>query len=121
MLLRHELPYQLHGGRIAALLLYEEIENLAFIINRALKPERLASYDHGHLIEMPAPSVAAVFEHAPTRTTVRTSIPTPNRVIGNIQPPLRQQIFDVPVAEREPGVEPHGVPDDRRRELMACE
>jgi hypothetical protein len=34
--------------------LYEEIENLAFVIHRTPKPELLAGNDHGHLIEMPA-------------------------------------------------------------------
>jgi hypothetical protein len=34
--------------------LYEEIENLAFVIHRTPKPELLAANDHGHLIEMPA-------------------------------------------------------------------
>jgi hypothetical protein len=49
----HELPHQLHGSRLAALPLYEEIENLAFVINRTPKPELLAGNDHRHLIEMP--------------------------------------------------------------------
>ena len=34
---------------------------------------------------------------------------------------LREQIFDVAIAEREAHIEPNGVPDDHRRELMARE
>jgi len=44
---------------------------------------------------------------------------SPHRFIGDIQTALREQIFDVAIAERETDIEPSGVPDDRRRELMA--
>jgi hypothetical protein len=32
---------------------------------------------------------------------------------------LREQILDVAIAERETDIEPNGMPDDRRRELVA--
>jgi hypothetical protein len=53
-LLLQKIPHRLHGGRLAALSLYEEIENLAFVIHRTPKQEPLAGNDHGNLIEMPA-------------------------------------------------------------------
>ena len=40
---------------------------------------------------------------------------------ADIQTALREQIFDVAIAERETEIEPDGVPDDRRRELVAGE
>jgi hypothetical protein len=33
--------------------LHKEVENLAFIVNRAPEPELRARNHHGHLIEMP--------------------------------------------------------------------
>src|SRR6185312_12445525 len=45
--------------------------------------------------------------------------PSPHRFVGDIQIALRKQIFDVAIAERETHIQPNGVPDDRRRELMA--
>jgi hypothetical protein len=45
--------------------------------------------------------------------------PITTRSIGDIQTALRQQIFDVAIAEGETNIEPNGVPDDRRRELVA--
>jgi hypothetical protein len=45
--------------------------------------------------------------------------PSSHRFVGDIQTALRKQIFDVAIAERETHIQPNGVPDDRRRELMA--
>jgi hypothetical protein len=45
--------------------------------------------------------------------------PSPHRFIGDIQTALREQLFDVAIAEGETDIEPNGVPDDRRRELVA--
>src|SRR5271165_6374498 len=45
--------------------------------------------------------------------------PSPHRFVGDIQPTLCEQIFDVAIAESETEIEPNGVPDDRRRKLMA--
>ena len=45
--------------------------------------------------------------------------PSPHRFIGDIQPALREQVFNIAIAERETDIEPNGVPDDRRRELVA--
>jgi hypothetical protein len=45
--------------------------------------------------------------------------PSPHRFVGDIQPSLCEQIFDVAIAERKTEIEPSGVPDDRRRKLMA--
>jgi hypothetical protein len=46
--------------------------------------------------------------------------PSLHRFVGDIQPALGEQILDITKAEGETKVEPHGAPDDRRRELMAC-
>ena len=38
---------------------------------------------------------------------------------AEIQTALRKQIFDVAIAEGETQIQPNGVPDNRRRKLMA--
>ena len=45
--------------------------------------------------------------------------PSPHRFVGDIQTALREQIFDVAIAERETDIEPNSVPDDHRGELVA--
>jgi hypothetical protein len=119
-LLLHEPPHQLHGSRLAALSLNQEIENLAFVIDRALKPELLACNDHGHLIEMPARGwTRASMRKSSCEQRPKLQDPSSHRLVGDIQPALSQHIFNVAIAEREPDIEPHGVPDDLGRELMA--
>ena len=53
------------------------------------------------------------------RTRPELQYPSSHRFVGDIQPTLRKQIFDVAIAERETDIEPNSVPDDRRRKLMA--
>ena len=45
--------------------------------------------------------------------------PPSHRFVGHIEPALREQIFDVAIAKRETDIKPNGVPDDRRRKLVA--
>src|SRR5580700_5475962 len=48
-----QLAHQLHGRSLIAPSLHQQIENLAFIVDRAPQPELLASNRYSHLIEMP--------------------------------------------------------------------
>ena len=45
--------------------------------------------------------------------------PPSHRFVGHVEPTLSEQIFDVAIAERETHIQPNGVPDDRRRKLVA--
>ena len=44
--------------------------------------------------------------------------PSPHRFVGDIQPTLSEQVFDVAIAKRETQIEPNSVPDNRRRKLV---
>jgi hypothetical protein len=45
--------------------------------------------------------------------------PSPHCFVGDIQPTLSEQVFDVAIAERETQIEPNSVPDNRKRKLVA--
>src|SRR6202046_5407064 len=115
-----QLAHQFHRCSFIAPPLHEQLENLAFVVNRAPEPELPARDRHGHLIEMPprgwsrASTPKFSGEQRP-----ELQYPSSHRFVGDIQTALRKQIFDVAIAERETHVQPNGVPDDRRRELMA--
>src|SRR5438270_6035275 len=53
-LLLEQLAHQFHGGSLVAPSLYKEVENLAFVVDGAPKPELPARNRHGHLVEMPS-------------------------------------------------------------------
>jgi hypothetical protein len=47
--------------------------------------------------------------------------PSPDCLIGDFQPALGEQILDIAEAESEAKVQPHRMPDDVRRKLVASE
>jgi hypothetical protein len=49
-----QTAYQFHGCSLVPLSLHQEIDNLAFTVDRSPEPGPPARNRHGHLIEMPA-------------------------------------------------------------------
>jgi hypothetical protein len=45
--------------------------------------------------------------------------PSPDRLVGEVQPELGEQILDIAEAQGEAKIQPHRVSDDVRRELVA--
>jgi hypothetical protein len=95
--------------------LHEQVENLAFIVDSAPEPELPPGNRHRHLIETP-------LRRRPRASTAKFSgeqspelpNPSPYRFAGDIQTALREQIFNVAIAERETHIEPNGVPDNHK-------
>jgi hypothetical protein len=90
------------------------------VVNRAPEPELPARDHHGHLFEMPPigwPRASTAKLSGEQRPELQYS--SSHRFVGDIQTTLRKQIFDVAIAERETHIESNGVPDDRRRKLVA--
>ena len=115
-----QLAHEFHRCGFVAPSLHKEIENLAFVVNSAPEPELLARNRYGHLIEMPArcwPWASTPKFSGEQRPELQ--YPSSHRFVGDIQTTLRKEIFDVAIAERETHIEPNGVPDDRRRKLVA--
>ena len=108
-------------GTLIAPSRHQQIENLAFIVDRAPQPKLPPPCNrHGHLIEMPLrcwPRTSTSKFSGEQRPELQN--PSPNCFVRDIQTALRQQIFDVAIAERETHIEPDGVLNDRRRKLVA--
>ena len=97
-----QLAHQFHRCSFIAPWLHEQVENLAFVVNRAPEPELLARNRYGHLIEMPTrcwPWASTAKFSGEQRPKLQN--PSPHRFVGDIQTALRKQIFDVAIAERE--------------------
>ena len=92
------------------------------VVNGPPEPELPPRDRYGHLVEMPArrwPRTPTAKFSREQRSELQD--PASHRLVGDIQPTLRERTFDVAIAEREAHIEPNGVPDDHRRELMARE
>ena len=115
-----QLTHQFHGCSLVAPSLHKKIENLAFVVNRAPQPEMPARDRHGHLIEMPSRrwSRASTAKFS-SEQWPELQHPPSHRFVGHVEPTLSEQILDVAIAERETHIQPNGVPDDRRRKLVA--
>ena len=97
-----QLAHQFHGCSLIAPPLHEQVENLAFVVNRAPQSELPARNHHGHLIEMPPrrwPRASTAKFSGEQRPELQDL--SPYRFVGDFQPTLREQIFDVAIAKRE--------------------
>src|SRR5271167_3958916 len=115
-----QLAHQFHGCSLVAPSLHQEIEDLAFIVDRAPEPEPPARNRHGHLVEMPPlrwPRASTAKFASEQQSELQD--PSPHCFVRDIQSTLSEQIFDVAITEGETNIEPNCVSDDRRGELMA--
>jgi hypothetical protein len=90
-----QLAHQFHRRSFVAPPLHEQVEDLAFVVNRAPEPELSAHNRYGRLIEMPR----QCWPWAPTakfsgEQWTELQNPSPQRFVGDIQTTLRKQIFD---------------------------
>ena len=117
-----QLAHQFQGCRLVAPPLHQQIENRAFVVDRSPEPESPAGDQNCHLVQMPArggPMTSAAKFLGEQRPELHH--PPSDRFIGDVQPALGQQIFAIAEAEGKAKIQPHGVPDDVRRELVASE
>ena len=102
-----QLAHQFHGCRLVASPLHQQIENLAFVVDRSPEPESPAGDQDCHLVQMPvrgwprASTPKFLGEQRP-----ELQHPSSNRFIGDVQPALGQQIFDIAEAEGKAKIQP---------------
>src|SRR5260370_41969078 len=84
-----QLAHQFHRCSFIAPSLHEQVENLAFVVNRAPEPELLARNRYGHLIEMPTRcwSRASTAKFS-SEQRPELQYPSSHRFVGDIQTAL---------------------------------
>jgi hypothetical protein len=113
--------FRIESGRVAATL-HEQVENLALAVHCSPELERLAADHHGHLVEMPLRSRAgSTAAKLSGKQWAKLQHPASDRLVGDIQPALGEQILDITESEGEANIEPNGVPNDRRSKLVTSE
>ncbi len=97
-----EFAHQLQRAGLATPGLDQEIQNLTFAIHGRPRIHRIAADCDEHLVE--APSIIG-FQSRPSKPlgmeASKLQRPPPDRLVGNVDPWFRQQLLDVPIAERE--------------------
>jgi len=120
VLMLQQLSQQPRGSSLVGPLLEEHVQNLALVIDGPPQERPLAADPYGHLIQMPPPSWLR--PRSPNILgELKPELPCPgsDRFVADLDPGLRQQVLDVPKAERKPEIQPDGVADnDRRQEVM---
>ena len=100
----------------------EEIKHLAFVINGAPKPMPPSADLDDHLVQMPTRArPRALLPEIARDHAAELQEPTPDRFIRCIDPTFGKQFLYVTEGQREAGVEPDGVKNDRRRKAMTLE
>ncbi len=118
--LLEQLAHLLAGRRLVPPALDQDIQHLALVILRPPQEHLLASDAHRHLVQVPSRAwLRPVPPKTPGDRRPELQHPAPDGLVGDVEPALGQQVLDVAVAEREAEVQPHRVPDDLGRELMA--
>ena len=99
-----------------------EVQDLAFVVDRAPQIHPLAADPADHLVQVPArrrgPSPLL---QPPREQGAKLNGPAPDRLVADLDPALRQQLFDVAKTEAEPEVQLHGIAYHVRRKAVALE
>ena len=98
------------GGVLVASALHEDIKHIAVLVYRSSQIVSLAT-DHENTSSRCHLSPQFIGVHLP-----KFQAPLPNRFIGDHDPALCQQFFNIAKAEREAEIQPHRVADDFRWE-----
>lgn len=117
-----ELAQQFQRRMLVAAALNQHVQHLSLVIDGAPEEQPPPANANHHLIEMPSarwgrPTPAQVGREQ--RTELQR--PTPDRLIADVDPALRQQLLHVPEAQGEAKVQPNRVADHFGREAVTFE
>jgi hypothetical protein len=120
LLVFQDLAKEALGGSLVSVAGDQDVEDVAILVHRSPKIMAFAADRDEQLVHVPdvpeptlsSPQSAGVFE---------SKLPTPasNGFVGYSDATLRQQVFHVAKAQREPMVQPHGMADDFRWKAVA--
>ena len=96
----------------------EDVDHVAVLVNRTPEIVLLTPDVHEEFIQVPRIAQATLSPLEPTRI-LRTELPTPlsDGFVGDQDPPLCQEIFDITEAQAKAMVEPDSVADYLRGNL----
>ena len=113
---------QLRCGLRVTPALDQDVQDLAFVINRAPQVHSLSADAAYHLVQMPARRRSPPpLLQSPGDQRAELDRPAPDRLVANVDAACRQELLDVTKTEAETEVQPHRLPDHICREAVAVE
>jgi hypothetical protein len=99
--------------------LNEDVDHIPILVDSPPKIVPLALDVHEELVQVPGVSHATL-PTSEVPCVLRSELPTPlpDGLVGDDDPPLRQEFFDVAEAQTESVIQPDGVTDDLRWEAV---
>ena len=120
-LLLQELAHQLQRGSLVSFGLDQKVRNLTFAIHGTPQIHLLATDRNEHFVEVPPVTRPWPAPSKPLGVEVsELQDPPPYRLVGDFDPPFRQQFLDVPIAKCESQLEPGCLLDDQGRKAMTA-
>src|SRR5271163_2311168 len=115
-----ELAHQFQRGVLVPFGLDQHVEDLTFRIDSAPEIDHAAGDFQIRLIQMPgAVWVRAALAQIGCDHGTEMIYPAPNGLVRDQNPALRQQVFHIAKAEREPKIQPYRLAYNLRREAVA--
>jgi hypothetical protein len=114
-----QLAEEFLGRCLIAMTLDQDVEDIPFLVNGAPEIVTLAMDREKDLIKMPL--IAGSSTTAPELMRILLAeLPAPlaDGLIGYGNPTGQEQLFDIPIAEAEPKVEPHAMANDLNRKAV---
>ena len=99
----------------------EDVDHITVLVNAAPEIVLLTPNVHEEFIQVPGiaqPTLATLERTSVLGTELQT--PQSDALVGDDDPPLCQEIFDISEAQAEAVVEPNGMADDLRREPVSA-
>lgn len=119
-MLSHQPAEEGLGRLCVTVALKEDVQHSAMLVYGPPQPVGDASDIHMHFVEMP-PGTPSGFPMAQAlgEQVTEGDAPGADRFPGHADPTFQQQYFDIPVAQREPVIQPDGAADHVEGEPVA--
>ncbi len=107
------------SSSVISLLGHQNIDHVPVLIDRSPQITTLTSDRQEQFVNIPDVAQSSLLSSQRAGIVgAKLVAPSPNRLIGDDDTSLGEQVFDVAEAESEPMVQPDGVADDLRREAV---
>ena len=112
-----QFPKEARGRPAIAPRLHEDVDDVAVLVHRPPEVLPLSLDGHEQLVQIPRVAHSPASAPQPPRVVEPERLtPLPNRLVGDGDAALGQQVFCIAKAKTETMIEPDGVADDFGRE-----